>query len=349
MNMATGTGSIDRSARVRQIKRVIIALVLLAICVPTVLCIILFFKMGKMEKQIQELSLRKEKVTVVAENTVIKEAAASEAATGIVNTVTIVKNEDRQLNIVNDVVGANVQNVAMEDVSATIEQQQVVPVITEVPTKDTEEVLKPYSERRVYLTFDDGSSYNTAKILDILNEKGVKATFFVVGNENETSYEMCRRIVAEGHSIGMHSYSHVYKNIYSSEDAFENDLNMIQSYIYRTTGVLSDIYRFPGGSSNRVSKQPMSLFEQRLNDRGIVYYDWNVSSGDAESRTLKSKAEIIRNCIQGVENNNDSIILMHDLPEKRTTMEALPEIIDRLKEMGVQILPIDMTAPILHH
>ncbi len=205
------------------------------------------------------------------------------------------------------------------------------------------------SERQVYLTFDDGPSSNTDQILDILKEYDVKATFFVVGKTDERSVKAYQRIVDEGHTLAMHSYSHQYDEIYESKEAFAKDLNSLQEYLYEITGVWPRIYRFPGGSSNTVSKVDMQELIKYLTDIGITYFDWNVASGDAVSRTLPAET-IVSNCLSGIEKQKESVILMHDASNKGTTVEALPQIIEAVQERGdTGILPItDETVPVQH-
>ena len=146
----------------------------------------------------------------------------------------------------------------------------------------------------------------------------------------------------------MHSYSHKYSEVYASKDAFLADLGRIQSFVYDQTGILPTIYRFPGGSSNTVSNVSMKSLELELEKRNIRYFDWNVVSGDASSRIL-GKDEIVRNCIEGVGSLETAMILMHDLDEKVTTVEALPEVIESFLDMGVEIAPIsDETEQIVH-
>ena len=204
-------------------------------------------------------------------------------------------------------------------------------------------------QKTVYLTFDDGPSINTDRILDILKEYDVKATFFVVGKTDERSLAAYRRIVEEGHTLGMHSYSHKYGEIYQSRETFTEDLAKLQEYLYEVTGVWSRYYRFPGGSSNTVSHTDIQELIKWLNDNGITYYDWNITSGDAVSGQL-SKQTIINNCIFRVEREDESVILMHDAAEKNSTVEALPEIISQLRMRGdVSFLPItDETVPVQH-
>lgn len=200
---------------------------------------------------------------------------------------------------------------------------------------------------KVYLTFDDGPSRNTDKILDILNEYGVKATFFVVGKDGfEEQYQ---RIVAEGHTLGMHSYSHKYQEIYQSLDSYVKDLNQIQSYLYEMTGENSTIVRFPGGSSNSVSHVDMHELISYLNQHGLTYYDWNISSADAGKGYI-SAGQIVSNVMNNVKKYDSAVILMHDSADRNSTVEALPTIIEKILESeNTVLLPIsDETTPIQH-
>ncbi|MCR5143968.1 MAG: polysaccharide deacetylase [Lachnospiraceae bacterium] len=201
---------------------------------------------------------------------------------------------------------------------------------------------------KVYLTFDDGPSGNTDQILDILDDYGVKATFFVVGKNDEASKQRYQRIVNEGHTIGMHSYSHKYSEIYSSIDYFKNDFEAIQNCIYDATGVDCMYYRFPGGSSNKVSNIDMSEYIQYVNQQGVTYFDWNVSSGDATSRAYTSD-EIVENVMSDVVKYKTSVVLLHDADNKDATVEALPKLIESLQREGVLILPIDEETTVIQH
>lgn len=202
--------------------------------------------------------------------------------------------------------------------------------------------------QKVYLTFDDGPSENTAKILDILKEKNIKATFFVIGKEDEESKALYQRIIAEGHTLGMHSFTHKYSVIYDSLDSFEEDVNHLQSYLAEITGVEPSIMRFPGGSSNQVSNIDMTEFIRYLNQEGITYYDWNVASGDATSQAYTAD-ELVQNVITDVEKYDTSIVLMHDAATKGTTVDALGPMIDKLEAMGVELLPIDENTKLIQH
>lgn len=215
--------------------------------------------------------------------------------------------------------------------------------------EENTEKVEPDGKRKIYLTFDDGPSANTDRILDILKEYNVKATFFVVGKTDEKSKERYQRIVDEGHTLGMHSYSHKYQEIYESKDTFAADISKLQEYLYEVTGVWPRIYRFPGGSSNQVSKVDMTELIQYLSDMGIVYYDWNIASGDAVSKILPSST-IVSNCLDKIDDYEESVILLHDATEKTTTVEALPQIIESILEReDAELLPItDDTVPIQH-
>lgn len=216
---------------------------------------------------------------------------------------------------------------------------------TETPAAGEEEE----SQKKIYLTFDDGPSSNTDEILDILKAYDVKATFFVVGKTDEASRKAYRRIVEEGHTLGMHSYSHSYADIYASEEDFQTDMKKLQEYLYELTGVWPRFYRFPGGSSNTVSNIDMQKLADWLTDQGVTYFDWNVASGDAVSRELPAET-LLANCLAGIRNQQSCVVLMHDAANKDTTVEALPEIISeiRLQEDAVFLPITDDTVPVQH-
>ena len=202
---------------------------------------------------------------------------------------------------------------------------------------------------RVYLTFDDGPSIYTDDILDILDAYGVKATFFVIGRENTASYARYLRIVEEGHTLGMHSYSHVYSDIYASPEAFAEDTQRIRTLLEDVTGQTPLFYRFPGGSSNDVSATDMHELEEYLESQGIVYFDWNVSSGDA-GKTPLTADQIIRNSLSGIESRDVTVILLHDTAAKKSTVYALPTIIEAIQAMdNTVILPITTDTPVIQH
>ncbi len=202
--------------------------------------------------------------------------------------------------------------------------------------------------KTIYLTFDDGPSPNTPRIISILNSYGIKATFFV----KNTSYNgYMKDIVDNGNVIALHSYTHDYKRIYSSDEAFYQDLQDISDLVYLQTGVRSNIMRFPGGGSNTVSKKYspgiMTRLTQGVADRGYIYYDWNCSSGDAIKNTVP-KDTIVANC-KRVPAAKNVIVLLHDTDAKSTTVEALPEIIEYYQSCGYTFSTITADTPPVHH
>lgn len=202
---------------------------------------------------------------------------------------------------------------------------------------------------KVYLTFDDGPSIYTDDILDILAEYDVKATFFVVGKEDDASKEALLRIVEEGHTLGMHSYSHKYSELYASQESFEEDFVRQRDYLEELTGISCRFYRFPGGSSNTVSREDMHVFMDYLDSQDMVFFDWNVASGDGGSKLLNPDT-LVENSTADLERWNTAIVLMHDSADKPTTVEALPRIIEEILAMeDTAILPItEDTVPVQH-
>lgn len=203
-----------------------------------------------------------------------------------------------------------------------------------------------YHEKKVYLTFDDGPSDNTDKILDILADYNVKATFFVIGSTDEEDLKRYKRIVDEGHTLGMHSYSHNYKEIYKSLEDFDKDFTKLWKLLYDTTGYMPTLYRFPGGSLNQVCKEDIREFIGYLNKKGITYYDWNVVNGDAEGKDY-TEGQMIENVLNGVAKKEVSIVLMHDGTGKDKTVDTLPKILDALISGGAQVLPLDENVPLI--
>lgn len=202
--------------------------------------------------------------------------------------------------------------------------------------------------KTIYLTFDDGPSPNTPRIISILNSYGIKATFFV----KNTSYnDYMKDIVNNGNVIALHSYTHDYKTIYSSDEAFYQDLQNISDLVYLQTGVRSNIMRFPGGGSNTVSKKYspgiMTRLTQGVAERGYIYYDWNCSSGDAMKNTVP-KETIVASC-KKVPSASNVIVLLHDTGAKNTTVEALPEIIEYYLSCGYTFSTITADTPPVHH
>jgi len=177
----------------------------------------------------------------------------------------------------------------------------------------------------------------------------VKATFFVVGKEDEVSKETIRRIVAEGHTLGMHSYSHKYAELYASEESFREDFEKQRAFLEELTGTPCKFYRFPGGSSNTVSEVDMQLLADYLDSQGVIFHDWNIASGDGGRRLLDVET-LVKNSTTDVVNWKRAVVLLHDSAEKNTTVDALPQIIETIQAMeNTVLLPItEDTVPVQH-
>lgn len=188
-------------------------------------------------------------------------------------------------------------------------------------------------DKVIYLTFDDGPSQNTVRVLDILKQYNVKATFFV--NYQDNCDDIYKRIHSEGHAIGNHTYSHDFNSIYQSTSAFFEDYEKLNKYLYSLIGVTPDIMRFPGGSNNTIGGIGfMSQLSKEVKNRGIQYTDWNSLSGDAETVELVSKEQLALKVETTAVGENKVIVLMHDASAKNTTPDALPTIIEYFKARG---------------
>ena len=187
----------------------------------------------------------------------------------------------------------------------------------------------------VYLTFDDGPGIQTEAILDILKRYDIKATFFVVGYviDSPAREALLMRAVEEGHTIGVHTYSHVYKNVYESPEAFLDDFALVSARIEEVTGVKPDIFRFPGGSMNSHNERWGNTIISEMLSRGYRYYDWNAGSGDTSE--IADADTIFEAVVRQVHGNPYSVVLMHDGGGSQPrTVEALPRIIDALSSEG---------------
>lgn len=298
-----------RKARVKNLKRLIVALTVTAIILPTVLCAYLMVKMDSIQDRMDDIE-----TMILKQSEETKRLAQQEAAA---------QEEALSLELKDGVYATELGSESEED------------------NKESDKTV-------AYLTFDDGPSENTGAILDILASYDIKATFFVVGKETDEAKELYKRIVDEGHTLGMHSYSHKYSVIYDSVEAFSSDVHKLQDLLVDVTGYKPELYRFPGGSSNLVSNISMTEFIKYLNQEDITYFDWNVASGDATSQNVDVDT-LVENVMNDVELYKTSVILMHDGASKVTSVEALPIIIERLKEAGIEMKPIDSSVPHVQH
>ena len=206
------------------------------------------------------------------------------------------------------------------------------------------EIVAPEG-RVIYLTFDDGPGPYTWNLLDVLDQYDVKATFFVVDNGNDA---LLREIVRRGHSIGIHSMSHSYNDIYASPEAYFGDLYGMQERIRQITGVETTLMRFPGGGSNTIScPNPgiMTLLTEAVQDAGFQYFDWNVDSNDAGG--AKTAGEVRENILDGVRGNRFSVVLQHDIHPY--SVAAVEGVIRWGLDNGYTFLPLQEDSPPCHH
>lgn len=215
------------------------------------------------------------------------------------------------------------------------------------PSNQGSQITPSNQKGIIYLTFDDGPNEGTTNvILDILKEEGVPATFFVT---NKGPDYLIKREYDEGHTVGLHTASHNYATVYKSADSYYNDLKQVQDRVKRITGYESKIIRFPGGSSNTVSKKYssgiMTFLTKDVVNKGYRYYDWNISSGDAGETT--SASGVYNNVIRSLSKNKANMILMHDI--KPYTRDALRNIIKYGKNNGYTFAKITMSTPMINH
>lgn len=238
------------------------------------------------------------------------------------NNLTI--NEDDEVKCsINDKICNRVDDIEKESADSTVE---IIP-----------------KEKTIYLTFDDGPNANTEKLLDILKKYNVKATFFVTG---QFGYEhLIKRAYDEGHSIGLHTYSHNY-HVYDSEEAYFDDLKKIDDVVYKAIGIHSKLIRFPGGSSNTISSDVLGIMtrlSKMVIDKGYKYFDWNVSSDD----TSNISSEAIANNIINSLGDGYYVVLQHDI--KLKSVDAVEKVIEYGLENGYTFAALDMTSPGAHH
>ena len=196
------------------------------------------------------------------------------------------------------------------------------------------------AENTIYLTFDDGPTALTPYVLDILKDRGISATFFVVYKSGNDAKALYQRIVDEGHTLGLHSSTHNYRKIYSSVDSFLEDIAILSDMLENETGVKPEILRFPGGSINNYN---IGIYQELIAEvlrRGYTYYDWDASAVDT-SRAATADS-VSHNVISGVSGKHRSIVLMHDAGNF-ATVTALPDIIDSLKASGYKFAALDNT------
>ncbi len=304
--------------RIAKVKNTIVSIIGIWLMISIVICAVLMWRVSRLE----------EKMDYLLDNFTVSGQMDAESKQTLPNT-----DESMYFNLED-----TTEVSLMEEMG-----YGVVPVMNQ-----KENIAQENDTHKVYLTFDDGPSSNTAQILDILKKYDLKATFFVIGREGEEYEELYKRIVEEGHTLAMHSYTHKYKVLYESLESFVDDFSRIQNYLYKVTGKECLYYRFPGGSSNHVSNTDMTEFISYLNEQGITYFDWNVSSGDATSQAYTPE-ELVQNVTSDIVKYKTSIVLMHDAETKTSTVQALEPMILALQSMGVEMLPIDESTTVVQH
>lgn len=205
-------------------------------------------------------------------------------------------------------------------------------------------VILVEEKKTAYLTFDDGPSLTTCDILNVLDEYDVKATFFVLGCTITEEGEDClRAMVEQGHTIGIHTYSHSYKKIYASVEAYLEDFYQDYQLIYETTGVRVNIFRFPWGSNNGYNKHIKKELVAEMERRGFTYYDWNVSAEDSVGNPTAYR--IKKNIMKDLDRFDNPIILMHDASVNKLTAKTLPDVIESIIEKGYGFDTLDHRKP----
>lgn len=334
--MATPVWRENRYKKMQRIKWIAIISLFFSVLLPVLVYAFMHSRIQTLESELQQL--QDSMVTVQAD---VAESKALFAVTANQQTAVVFENIDAETD------AESMQGTG--NVSGEEDGTEVTQAEDDSVAASGDAVVSEKTARKIYLTFDDGPSSNTGEILDILAEYDVKATFFVIGKQGEWAEELYRRIVDEGHTLGMHSYTHDYSQIYASVDAFSADMCRLQGYLYQVTGVNCKFVRFPGGSSNLVSEVAMQDLITYVNDAGLVYFDWNVSARDAVSGQVTAE-EIMESCLDGLNKHQDAVVLMHDTAGKVTTVEALPDLIEAIQAMGdAELLPItEDTVPVQH-
>ena len=212
----------------------------------------------------------------------------------------------------------------------------------------TSEPTKVPEKKKVYLTFDDGPGSRTEEILYILKENEIKATFFVTGKAGDEAEKIYKKIVKGGHTLGMHSYSHIYDEIYESKETFSKDFKKLYDYLHDVTGYEPQWYRFPGGSTSEHIQLPLETFTDVLESKNVRYMDWNVISPDISNPSAK-KEQIASGIAESVSQFDTSVVLLYDSADRPVTLKALPLIIEKLKKENYELLPLDDDTPLVRH
>lgn len=291
-------------------------------------------------REINFLDTEKPKINLKGEKTIYLIKGEKYKEPGYEATDNCIKNMTEKVKVTNNI---NINKVGKYEINYEASDGFNKTVVNRIVYVYEKKPDISIGDKVIYLTFDDGPSVYTKELLNILKEYNVKATFFVTGNGNR---EYIKKAYNEGHSIGIHTYSHVYKNVYASEEAYFNDLEKVQKIIKEQTGEESRLVRFPGGSSNTVSrfnKGIMTRLSKELERRGYKYFDWNVSSSD----TVKSNSDDIANTVIRRLKKGNNVVLQHDT--KYYSVKAVRKIIEYGLANGYTFAKLDVTSPTVHH
>lgn len=186
----------------------------------------------------------------------------------------------------------------------------------------------------VFLTFDDGPTANTIKILDILKEKGIKATFFVLGVQVEQHPDILMRIYEEGHSIGNHTYSHLEDIDVCTPDRFVENLEKNRQVINDALkmDINLNLVRFPYGTTSTKYKNKEKYME-KLREHNLKAIDWNVDSRDSITKN-PSESFIMSKITEQSRNKTRVVLLMHDSSTRKSTINVLPTVIEHFQNRG---------------
>lgn len=334
---------------VKFFKHLIIGVIILAILVPTCLCI--SFGIQNKQKE-QEITALKEEVAAIKLNSQIDYTTSD----GLFQLYKQLEDKEGFLKLLSDydyelyssfiksLPTMNETTTAPQPVATTTTAAATEPEFTTTPFEEpadsiyadlypelycdsTADVVYDQDMDHVYLTFDDGPSQYTESILYYLDKYNLKATFFVVPSGSEECNRLLKKIADGGHTIGVHSATHVYTEIYASVEAYLDDFKIAYDRIYEATGIKCSLFRFPGGSINDFNKETRDDIIAEMTRRGFVYFDWNVDSNDAGGATW---TEMYVNVLEQVAGTNRAVVLMHDHNNGYNTVLVLEDIIKAL-------------------
>lgn len=331
-----------RRGRVKRMKMSIVVIALILLILPAILCVIMFFKLNYLQKQIDILMLERYGVTYTGQRNTSSKFLAHAASiyNSSLKVFVPAGKSDGNKKTESGVVKKTNKSTYIDSSRSKAADAKTDGIWQEDTSNKEESEFKDFAQKTVYITFDDGPSKYTEEILKVLKDYNIKAAFFVIGKTDEHSKKMYKAIVDQGHTLGMHSYSHNYNTIYKSVKDFDKDFTKLRNLLYDTTGYLPNIYRFPGGSGNSVMKQDISVFINYLNQKKVTYFDWNVVSGDAAGVKCTTK-QLYDNAVNGIKIHSRSIVLMHDTDVKENTVDSLKMLLQTLTEHGTEILPLN--------